>query len=743
MAFDYQGFASLGVNLNRQKYGPLDISQVFNSQADLNYYISKGTITTGVSEYWYKSADEKVVPYPYSGQIVALVVDGNVSILYLSENDSGTFDTHEVGKAPVGDEATIDVSVEGIISILGFADAEAGSTLVKSADGKTVAWQKPSATTVEGLDSRLQTAETAIEDINGDITTIEGNITTINETLANTYNKTEVNELVAGAFHFKGEAAELKEDGNLYDEEGKVIAGKQGDVYQVGDVEYAHNGSKWVKLGFTLDLSGYATTAALTTAKEEAISTAASDATTKANQAKEDAIAAAATDATTKAEAAEKNAKEYANGILVTAKEYTDGKAENALADAKTYADGHLETAKGYTDTEVKKVSDSLTSLSNSLGELATKDKIAEADLAEALATKINNKADSTVVTDSINTAVKNLNNNIATAKAEAIEAANGNLATKVGDIGEINVKTYVDNQIIGVNSSISGVDTKVGTIQSTIAGYGDIVTHKASEFATTEALNAVDTKAGNAAAAAQEAKNAADAAQSKAEAVETYVGALPEGTSATTVIEYVNKKTEGIATDSSLAELQAIVDANSVSISTLLGKTAEDPDGDAGLSVRDIAAEETAKIVAGADEDYDTLKEIADFIKSDISGTAELISKVDANTKAIADETARATGIEEGLATRIKALEDAGAEENTIESIKVNGVNLTIGDDKSVEIPLALQASLGLVKGTDVENGVSINDDHTMMVNSINVNKLTQTAGDILTIDGGSASSN
>ena len=40
MAYTYQSFATLGVNLNRQNYGALDISQVFNSQGDLNYYLS-------------------------------------------------------------------------------------------------------------------------------------------------------------------------------------------------------------------------------------------------------------------------------------------------------------------------------------------------------------------------------------------------------------------------------------------------------------------------------------------------------------------------------------------------------------------------------------------------------------------------------------------------------------------------------------------------------------------------------
>ena len=68
MAFEYQNYANLGVNLNRQKYGPLDISNVFTSQTDLNYYLSKGALTENVSEYWLG-----IVPYPYEGQILALV----------------------------------------------------------------------------------------------------------------------------------------------------------------------------------------------------------------------------------------------------------------------------------------------------------------------------------------------------------------------------------------------------------------------------------------------------------------------------------------------------------------------------------------------------------------------------------------------------------------------------------------------------------------------------------------------
>lgn len=94
MSFEYQNFATLGLNLNRQKYGPLDISSVFNNIADLNYYLSKGTIVDGVSDYW-----KNIVPYPHAGQIVALVnEDCSVQIYALTEKADGTFTTFEIGE---------------------------------------------------------------------------------------------------------------------------------------------------------------------------------------------------------------------------------------------------------------------------------------------------------------------------------------------------------------------------------------------------------------------------------------------------------------------------------------------------------------------------------------------------------------------------------------------------------------------------------------------------------------------
>ena len=92
-----------------------------------------------------------------------------------------------------------------------------------------------------------------------------------------------------------------------------------------------------------------ATKTEVATAKSEAISTAASDATTKANNAKSSAISTAAADATTKAN----NAK--------------DSAIATAAADATTKANNALTTSKSYTDAQIKITSDSITSTVNSV----------------------------------------------------------------------------------------------------------------------------------------------------------------------------------------------------------------------------------------------------------------------------------------------------------------------------------------------------------------------------------------
>lgn len=91
---------------------------------------------------------------------------------------------------------------------------------------------------------------------------------------------------------------------------------------------------------------------------------------------------------------------------------------------------------------------------------------------------------------------------------------------------------------------------------------------------------------------------------------------------------------------------------------------------------------------------------------------------------KAIAQE--KITGLPAALAEKIK-------------SITVGTTPLQVSNG-AVTIPIATVEVLGVVKSTTSENGVSITGDGTMIVNNINIEKITQTSGTELILNGGDA---
>lgn len=91
---------------------------------------------------------------------------------------------------------------------------------------------------------------------------------------------------------------------------------------------------------------------------------------------------------------------------------------------------------------------------------------------------------------------------------------------------------------------------------------------------------------------------------------------------------------------------------------------------------------------------------------------------------KAIAQE--KITGLPAALAEKIK-------------SITVGTTPLQISNG-AVTIPIATAEALGVVKSTTSENGISITGDGTMIVNNINIEKITQTPGTELILNGGDA---
>lgn len=178
MAMTYQNFASLGVNLNRQKYGPLDISNVFTSENDLKYYLSKGAHTEGVSAYWYKNSSEKIVPYPYEGQVLATVIDGVVNVYTLSLDAEGNFQTQEIaGKIEV-DGTTIVKDADGKLSIVAPVSPDNTKSYNFTYVNGKYSWVEVDTATAAGQTQAikgLQDRTAALEDtVNGKSESVEG-----------------------------------------------------------------------------------------------------------------------------------------------------------------------------------------------------------------------------------------------------------------------------------------------------------------------------------------------------------------------------------------------------------------------------------------------------------------------------------------------------------------------------------------------------------------------------------------
>lgn len=74
--------------------------------------------------------------------------------------------------------------------------------------------------------------------------------------ITDAYTKTEVDGKIAGTFKFVGEVESVDK---------LPTSAKAGDVYQVGEKEYAYDGDSWVELGFNIDLSPYAKSADVAT----------------------------------------------------------------------------------------------------------------------------------------------------------------------------------------------------------------------------------------------------------------------------------------------------------------------------------------------------------------------------------------------------------------------------------------------------------------------------------------------
>ena len=178
--------------------------------------------------------------------------------------------------------------------------------------------------------------------------------------------------------------------------------------------------------------------------------------------------------------------------------------------------------------------------------------------------------------------------------------------------------------------------------------------------------------------------------------------------------------------------------------VDKVVGKGLSEKDFTAVLETKLTGIEEGAQVnkIETVDETQlaiskDKKLSITALDKSKVTGLDTSLKEINATLDKKVDNVVGKGLSTNDLTDELKAKYDA-AEANVIKKIMLGETEATPDESKVVTIPAATAAALGLVKSSDAENAVAVAADGVMTVNSVNVNKLVQTAGDTLIIDGG-----
>ena len=787
----YMGFP---LSIKRGNPAPVDTTAVWYNKTELETYAASGA-TAYVGQILTLVADGKCEAYMISNEAGTLVKLAQTTASEDLAADVATLQSQvnnlvsKIGAPAAGEDAATglykDIADVLAIANKGVTDAATAQDAAEAAQGdvdklKTVVGTDDTA----GLRKRIKDNETAIGTLRG----------TDTDKSARTIAAEEVAKIVNGAPESFDTLKELSDWISTHGTDATamntaitklqgIVAGIGGEGEKATVVAYVTDAIAALKIG------DYAKAADLTALAARV-------------KILEDSPAAGITSEKIAAWDAKQNAGNYvdqtAYATKISALEKADSDNAKAIASVKTTADAAVPknaAAKSGTATKVTVDSNGLVI---GLAELTKEDiPTIDQDQVSGLATALGGKQD----TVSFNTAYDASTNKAAT-MSDVGDAKNALVGT-ADDTSSVDTikgaKKYADEKSSSaLNSAKAYVDGLVtgeaGVSARVTALEGKVDVEKVSTAITTaknEAIAAAADKDAalkttilgtghtgtvkDAAAAAKAADDKAVAAQTAVDTLSGKVGTIADGKTVAgligenaTAIAGVNSKigtvAEGKTVVGMIADAQAaatyndtevrnLITANKTAIDTLIGSV----DGDKAKSAREMAHEEVAKVVDGAPESFDTLKEISSWISNhsdsavtmdnSIKANAAAIEKLngDASTtgsvaKAVSDGVApvanRVTAIEHKVTDNKIAQWDA-AQANKIESIKVGDTALTIGEDKSVALPAATAAALGLVKvdGTSIEskNGV-------IGVKAVNVSTLYVADGDELVLNGGNA---
>lgn len=440
------------------------------------------------------------------------------------------------------------------------------------------------------------------------------------------------------------------------------------------------------------------------------------------------------------------------------AKIYADEVGKATLASAKTYADGLV----GDTSAIGKKVA-------------ALEGKVDVDSVSGSIAA---------AKTEAINTAGTNADTKIATAKTailgeghtgtvkEAYELAASKTTMKEVEAKGYAIKTEVDTAVADAKkagtdaqTSVNALSDKVGTVpadktivqmiaDAQAAATYDDSTVKASIKANADAitkLNGADTVEGS---VAKTVKDAVAVEQARAEGkeqanataiasvksrVDTFLADADLTTNAVDTLKELQDYITNHGTEA--AGWTAKISANETAIKDEAGR-AKGEETKLNTAITDEASRAKG-IESGLATRLDTLEGEATVdgsVKKTVKNAIDAlnVSQYAKDADVVKKETGKSL-IADTKITKLDGIAE-GAQVNVIEKIKVAGEEISPDTEKAVDIPLATAARAGLIKSSETENAISVSDTGIATVYNLNVNKLVQTAGDELVLDGGAS---
>ena len=291
-----------------------------------------------------------------------------------------------------------------------------------------------------------------------------------------------------------------------------------------------------------------------------------------------------------------------------------------------------------------------------------------------------------------IATAQTQADKGVADAKAanDAITAlTNGAVATNTTDIGAI--KTRLDTLETAKGNHEQRISTAEGNITSLLAADEAINGSLGTINGNITALQNKDSELAGLITALQTNKADASSVYTKSD-VDGFISTLTEG-KADKATTYTKDEVDGLLANLDQTEILNAIAANTSAISTLVGE-------DEGQSVRAIAADEINTLINAADPEGGKV----------ISDIANLVKYVEENAGEIAS-----------LVTATNA--------NTA---KLEGITTTVVD--------YVTTAIGAIVMPKASDEITIAEDGTLGVGKVNVNKLVQTEGETLVLNGGNA---